>query len=943
MADTDPQQALIDLLSDLVREARGRPPSPSPTLDTRLDRDLGLDSLARGELLQRLEHHYGVRLPASAMAASSAAELWQAIREARGQPAETDAPMTVAPLGDAQEIREPVGADTLNDVLHWHATHHPRRDYALIHDDSDDPPVRLSMRDLHDGAERMAGALQALGIGPGDTVALMLPTGVDYFLSFFGCLLAGAVAIPLYPPTRPSQLEEHLQRHGRILDNAGCRCLITVPAARRLGQWFSIRVDSLTRVVVPADLRNSHAPYRPPTVTGEHLAFLQYTSGSTGDPKGVMLSHANLLANIRAAGRRVGACSTDVFVSWLPLYHDMGLIGSALFTLYHGIPAVVLSPLTFLRRPLSWLEAVDRHRGTFSAAPNFAFERCLRDIDAATARRLDLSRWRYLLNGAEPVNPDTMRRFAGFFGVCGLRPEALSPSYGLAENTVALALPPAGRGLRVETVDRALFRREGIARAVAGEGSEVLTLVGCGHAIAGHQIRVVDATGQPLPDRHEGELEFRGPSATAGYYRREDATRVLRHGQWWRTGDRGLLMDGEVFITGRIKDLMIRHGRNLYPYELERAVGQLTGIRRGCVAVFASQRQDAEVLVLAAETRERDPVRRRALEAQIQSLASDWLEGPLDEVALVAPHTVLKTSSGKIRRAAMAELYRQGVLGRPPRALWWQLTRLALAGLGQRLRRAGRWLRGLLGQWRAGPVVGFGALVCLLLLTLLPTTVAWSTTRRVARLTLRLAGIRIRLAGLEHLHPPCLLAINHASYLDGPLVLASLPQPVRFVAKQELADSPLLGPSLRKLRVLFVERFDLARSRATADQLVAAVMAGEVLAIFPEGTFAEQAGILPFRDGGFIAAARAGVAVVPVVLKGTREALPPAGGLPRPAAVSVTVLPALSPAGADWAAAVALRDRVRAAIVAASGEPALDEEDSPLAALAARQRDQAGG
>lgn len=925
------QQALLEELHTLARETRGGAEIPPPDLNTRLDRDLGLDSLARGELLQRLERRYRVALPNSAINAGSAGELWRCLQAARtGE----DLPATTllnTSITAADGVLEPSDALTLNQVLLWHTHHHPERDYGLIHDD-DGTPRRLSIADLHQGAGNIARALILRGIRPGDGVALMLPTGVDYFFCFFGCLLAGAVAIPLYPPLRPSQLEEHLRRHGRILDNARCRCLITIPAVRPLARWFQAQVESLDAILTPADLQTPRNDVELPQVNADQLAFLQYTSGSTGDPKGVMLSHANLLANIRAAGRRGAARPTDVFVSWLPLYHDMGLIGSALFTLYHGIPAIIFSPLTFLRRPLSWLEAVDRHRGTLSAAPNFAFERCLRDVSEAEAARLDLSCWRYLLNGAEPVNPDTMRRFAAFFAASGLRPQVLSPSYGLAENTVALALPPPDRGLRLETVDRELFRRQGIAKSPTHPGAPTLDLVGCGHAIPGHRLRVVDEAGKPLDDGYEGELEFRGPSACAGYFRHPAATAALRHGDWWRTGDRGLLLAGEVFVTGRSKDLIIRHGRNLYPYQLEQAVGQLDGVRRGCVAVFAHPRdQGGEILVVAAETRISDEPQRQRLQQHIQSLTSEWLDTPADEVVLMPPHTVLKTSSGKIRRRAMADLYGQGLLGKPPRHLWWQLTRLALEVLSRRIRVAMRQLGRILGQLRGSLCIGIGALLAAVLAGSLPRRLAYPAVAQVGRWCLRGAGIGVTLRDMANLQPPCLLVINHASYLDGPVLLAHLPLSVRFVVKGELASNPWLGPVLRRLNVLFVNRWDLDQAQAETERLIAIAREGEVLGIFPEGTFPEQAGILPFRSGAFITAARTGVPVVPVIIKGTRQVLPPEGGLPRPGAISIQVLPPMSARGDDWSAAMALRDAVRELMVETTGEPPLDQDDSPLA------------
>ena len=293
----------------------------------------------------------------------------------------------------------------------------------------------------------------------------MLPTGLDFFAAFFGILYAGAVPVPIYPPMRLSQIEDHLRRQAGILRNAGARMLITVPEGRRFAMLLRAHVDSLGAIESVANLKSA-SPARLPSIIDPHAtALIQYTSGSTGDPKGVVLSHANLLANIRAMGRAMEASSADVFVSWLPLYHDMGLIGAWLGCLHFAAPLYVMSPLSFLVRPESWLWAIHRFRATLSAAPNFAFELCLNKIDEADLQGLDLGSLRMVANGAEPVSVESMRRFIARFQPYGFRREAMAPVYGLAESAVGLAFPPPGRGPIIDRVDREALSRHGVANA----------------------------------------------------------------------------------------------------------------------------------------------------------------------------------------------------------------------------------------------------------------------------------------------------------------------------------------------------------------------------------------------------------------------------------------------------------------------------------------------
>jgi 1-acyl-sn-glycerol-3-phosphate acyltransferase len=658
---------------------------------------------------------------------------------------------------------------------------------------------------------------------------------------------------------------------------------------------------------------------------GDDIAFIQYTSGSTGAPKGVALTHDNLLANIRAMAHAIQATPRDVFVSWLPLYHDMGLIGAWLGSLYVGFPLVVMSPLAFLSRPLRWLQAIDRYRGTLSAGPNFAYELCLKRIDDAALAQLDLSSWRLAFNGAEAVSPDTVRRFAQRFAGCGLRPQAMAPVYGLAEASVGLLFPPLGREAPIDAVQRETFTRERRALPAAADDRGALRFVGCGRVLAGHAIRILDEEGHEAAERVEGRLEFKGPSATHGYYRNPLQTAKLFHDGWLDTGDRAYRVDDEVYITGRVKDIVIRAGRNLYPQEIEEAVGRVQGVRKGCVAVFGSPdpRLGTERLVVlaevhpgAADTQLRDAVSRAVLDA---------IGEPPDVVVLATPQTVLKTSSGKVRRSACRSLFEAGSIGAAPLTARRQVLRLALGGLGLRLRHMlGRLGAALWSLW-----------AWFLLALLAPPTwlgvrfapdpaAAWRRARAAARLLLRLAAVPLAVRGLEHLPSGgCVLVVNHASYLDGVILVAALPKPFAFVAKRELQEQAVLGPALQRLGVEFVERFDLQRSVADAEHMAEGVVQGKSLLVFPEGTFVASPGLLPFHLGAFLAAARAGVPMVALAIRGARDMLPADRWWPRRARLEVDIAAPIMP-GSDapdvFAAAVRLREAARHTIAASVEE-----------------------
>lgn len=703
--------------------------------------------------------------------------------------------------------------------------------------------------------------------------------------------------------------------------------LITVAEGRSVGRLLSRQVTGLKAVVTPEELTRHSGTYQPMKAHPDDTAFLQYTSGSTGQPKGVVLSHANLLANIRAMGEWVRADSNDVFVSWLPLYHDMGLIGAWLGALYYAMRSVLMPPTSFLTRPWRWFEAVHSHRATITAAPNFAYELCLTKVPEDRFEGLDLSSLRLAFNGAEPISPRTVRLFTDRFARHGFKPEAFSPVYGLAESAVGLAFPPLNRGPIIDRVNREAFERTGQAEsAVAGE--EALEFVACGQPLIGYEIRIVDDAGRELPDRQAGHLQFKGPSATAGYRNNPEATARLFDGDWLDSGDLAYVAGGDVYLTGRVKDLIIRAGRNIYPYELEEAVGDLHQVRKGCVAVFGSRAKDAELeqLVVVAETRSTDTAVQADLRRQIEALSADQLGVAPDDVVIAPPRTVLKTSSGKIRRAACRELYETGRIGRDPRTAWRQLVRLWLAGQALSIQRAGRRLRD--SAYVAWCYLSFGLVFPAAVLVLAcrrDLSVRWRSLGRLARLLLRLCAVPLMIRGLDEAKlESSVLVANHASYLDGLLMVATLPDPVSFVVKAELEQHPFAGWFLRRLGAEFVERFDARRGSADAARLSQSARLGQPLFFFPEGTFTRHPGLLGFHMGAFLTAAENDLAVVPITIRGSRSVLRSDDWFPRRGTVAVIVGEAISrrDSGGEssWDTALQLRNEARAEILKHVGE-----------------------
>jgi 1-acyl-sn-glycerol-3-phosphate acyltransferase len=673
------------------------------------------------------------------------------------------------------------------------------------------------------------------------------------------------------------------------------------------------------------------------TADARETALLQYTSGSTGDPKGVVLSHANLLANIRAMGEAMKGDSTDVFVSWLPLYHDMGLIGAWLGSLYFGTRLYIMSPLAFLAHPESWLWAIHRYRATLSAAPNFAFEMCASKIQDADIKGLDLGSLRMVANGAEPVSAVSIRRFCDRFAAYGFRREAMAPAFGLAENAVGLTFPPPGRGPLIDRVDRHALSWEGIARPAAENDPNPLELVGCGRPLPAHQIRIVDEAGREVGERVTGRLEFRGPSATSGYFHNEQKSRGLFHDGWLDTGDQAYQAGGELFITGRIKDIVIRAGQHYFPQELEDPISQLSSVVKTGVALFGTTdpASGTERIVVAVEAATDNPTSLDALRQSIRELSASILGRPVDDIAIVGPDSIPRTENGKIRRSAAKLLYENGQLGAPRRSLSQQRFRIGLEAFAAFFAN----------QCRSTGVVAYA--VWWWIVVAAAATASWFAVMLLPRLNWRWSAVRkLCRAGLFLIGAPCraenigilsrrdaVLAVNHSSYADALVLAAAIPGEPLYAAKREFADQMFAGPFLRRLGVIFVERRDIAASVADAERMGAMARDGRLLVVFPEGTFTGEAGLLPFHLGAFKVACDSGLPVIPATIRGTRHMLRGDQWWPRWSPVTIAIGEPIAPDGRDFSAAVRLRDRTRAAILARSDEPDLQGPSEPADAL----------
>jgi fatty-acyl-CoA synthase len=515
---------------------------------------------------------------------------------------------------------------------------------------------RVPWRRLHADARRVAGALQRHGAGPGAHVALLGPTTRELVTTIQATWLTGATVVMLPLPLRLASIEEFVDATRTRVHNADVDLVVL---DRQLAAFIEPEPADPPFVLLD-ELVTEHATFRPAKEDPDALAVLQFTSGSTADPKGVMLPHSRVLANIDGAAAAADLDPEhDVAVSWLPLYHDMGLIGLLTIPMATGTELVLAAPQDFLASPARWLRWMSDFRGTVTAGPNFAYALATRAL--ARMKGLDLSSWRIALNGAEPVDPGTVESFCAAAAPFGFDPRAVFCAFGMAEVAIAGTFPLPMSGMRVDTVERASLETGRRVLPVPEGAPGSRTFARLGRPVPGLEIRIVDpADGTPLPERVVGELEIRGSSVTTGYYRCPDATDATLRDGWLRTGDLAYLVDGELVVCGRIKDVIIVGGRNVLPEDVERAVANVDGVRAGNVVAFGAERRAGrESVVVVAETRDADPV---AVRTAVADRVRDAVGIPAADVVLVAPGTLPKTSSGKLQRSLCKSRYTEGLL-----------------------------------------------------------------------------------------------------------------------------------------------------------------------------------------------------------------------------------------------------------------------------------------
>ncbi len=582
-------------------------------------------------------------------------------------------------------LENTIAAVTLIDILQDRADSQPEQTIYTFLVDGETEQISLTYQDLEQKAKAIAAYLQSLG-APQERILLLYPPGLGFIEAFFGCLYAGAIAIPAYPP-RPNRSIARIQS---IIKDARPTLALTTNSIlnglkRRVEQAPELKT---LRWLATDDVNLQYAQkWQKVPLSGDDIAFLQYTSGSTAEPKGVKIAHNNLLHNLKAIHQCFQHTTQSQGVIWLPPYHDMGLIGGVLQPLYGDFPVVLMSPLIFLQNPLRWLKAISRYRGTTSGGPNFAYDLCVRKFKPDLDLDLDLSSWDLAFNGAEPINHETLKKFTATFRPYGFRPEAFYPCYGMAEATLIISGGNKKSFAVTKTISSKELEKNLVIEALPND-ADARTLVSCGHSLSDQQIAIVDPqTLNPCQSGEIGEIWVTGPSIAGGYWNNSFITdntfnarlQEMANLNFLRTGDLGFIDRGELFVTGRLKDVIIIKGRNHYPQDIERTVEASNPfIRPSCVASFAIAVKEEDQLVVLAEvdrhywdrqknsTKSQEEIAAEKAEKEqrliqtIRSAISKHHDLQTHSILILKSGAIPKTSSGKIQRHVCRDRFLKG-------------------------------------------------------------------------------------------------------------------------------------------------------------------------------------------------------------------------------------------------------------------------------------------
>ena len=820
---------IVEIVRELLIEQGKDRAAHSITQKSSFQSDLGLSSLDLVELVVRCETRLDIEVPDEIAEQADTAAGWaKAIQEGSEQATAKSAYRIAPPSHDAVPL--PVNARTLVDVLRWHAeAAHGRVHIHLIHEGDG---RALTCDRMLTSASQAGRGLVSLGLVRNDPVAILLPTGADFFDAFFGVMLAGGIPVPIYPPADRLRIAEYVEKQIHILRNAGIRFLISFGEARSIARLLRINLPSLIDITTVDELHvlGSRTSARFPEPSA--IAMVQYTSGTTESPRGVTLTHEAVLANVRAIGATVQVRPGDAVVSWLPIASDLGLAGVWLFALYHATPLTLLAPQEFLERPESWLWAIHDSRATLSAAPNFAYEAAVRKIPAWALEGLDLSTWRVAINAGEAAMAGTMESFARRYAPFGFRREALTPAYGLSENSVGLCMPPVGRGP---------VERDGVYSV--------------GPPLPGHEVRVLDGFGRLCRDGESGRLQFRGASQMRGYWNNEAATAAVVKDGWIDTGDVAFQAGGEIYFVGRTKDVIVRNGRQFPVEPIEAAVEKTPGIQLRGVAVVGTVEQTAgtEKLVVLAECTAEAGEQPRVLKAVREAVLSVTGEEP-DSIRLIPPGTLPRTANQKIRRVEARRLAAQSEIGKEPSAPAVQMAGLWIANTVN-LARRGTWKfwRALNERVREIAARSAGGLLTL--------TGSPGAVQPAVRLALGIMGSRPTPEGTQ-MRGPVVIVSQRSNPMDAMSVVSLVENRVTLAGPETLIGLP--GWAARMLQPLVVH---------TREEMEAALKAGRTLVVFPDSPLGTAALRLRYRLSALEAAVNTGAPIVPLGMQIIRNRL----------------------------------------------------------------------
>ncbi|MBW1810089.1 MAG: fatty acyl-AMP ligase [Deltaproteobacteria bacterium] len=546
---------------------------------------------------------------------------------------------------------------------------------ALTYLDRNNNESPKTYKDMLDGALTVATYLKNRGLKKGDKVLILLMTNELFSNSFFGTIMAGGIPVPASPPMTFGDIKKYLTNLAHIVKNCEAKFIITFPRIKKvIGSVLS--ADNFLRELILAKDIVSEKPSTPgfPSIDDDDPAFFQYTSGTTSLPKGVVLTHQALLSNSYGIMRGINAGPNLVGVSWLPMYHDMGLIGVLISGMYARGQLVFMLPESFVMNPVSWLKNMTKYRATATVAPNFAYHLCAQRISDEDLSSLDLSSLVITMNGAEPIDLQTLKIFEDKFKVAGFGDNVNFPVYGMAENCLAATFPQLGKRFEVEPTNRQKLETDGIATWADESDPNPYQAVSVGFPLAGQQLAIKAEDGSIVPQNRVGEIVIKSPSVMQGYYHNDiETAKVIRDG-WLHTGDLGYVSKQRLFITGRAKEMIIKRGRNYYPYDIERAASNVSGVRKGCLVAFASSNSEngTEDLILVAETREVDQGKKTKIEQAIAAEILGAVGIKPDRIVLVPPRSIPKTSSGKLQRLLCRQRFNEGTLVKGLSDRWFQ-------------------------------------------------------------------------------------------------------------------------------------------------------------------------------------------------------------------------------------------------------------------------------